>query len=72
MTKYPFIQIDKSNFERPYLYITLINPENNRNIKSYALIDTGADECCFPIDMAYMLGHDFKTGRKKKIATANG
>jgi len=71
MIKYQLIKID-NNLSRPYLNVTLINPENNKNVRITALIDTGADECCFPIDMAYLLGHDFKNGRLKRISTANG
>lgn len=71
MKKHPLVKID-NNLSRPYLFVTLINPDNNKNIKISALIDTGADECCFPIEIGYLLGHNFKLGRLKKISTANG
>ncbi len=72
MKKIPFLQIDNSNISRPYIFVTVMNPENSKSLSIYALIDTGADECCFPIEYAQILGHDFKKGNSKKIMSANG
>jgi hypothetical protein len=41
---YPFIKTHPGDIARPYLPVTIINPENNKLINVYALIDTGADE----------------------------
>jgi predicted aspartyl protease len=41
-------------------------------MKVYALIDTGADECAFPASFAPILGHNLLAGRQKKISTGNG
>jgi len=57
---------------RPYLPITIVNPDNDRQIKVYALIDTGADESAFPASFAPLLGHQLQFGKAKKISTGNG
>jgi len=36
------------------------------------LIDNGADECALPASLASLLGHNLKSGYKKKINTGNG
>jgi len=42
---YPFSVIRPGDLARPYLPVTIINPDTNKGIEVYALIDTGADEC---------------------------
>ena len=69
---YPFIVTRPGDIARPYLPITIINPENQKEINVYALIDTGADECALPASFASPLGHNLQAGPQKKISTGNG
>ncbi|MHC4441252.1 MAG: aspartyl protease family protein [Planctomycetota bacterium] len=69
---YPFIVTRPGDIARPYLPVTIINPENQRQINVYALIDTGADECAIPASFAPLLGHDLQAGPQKRINTGNG
>ncbi len=69
---YPFATIRKGDLSRPYLPITIINPETNKKLKVFALIDTGADECAFPASFAPLLGHNLQSGQQKNISTGNG
>ncbi len=38
----------KSGIYRPYLVLKIVNPHTNKSIKTFGLIDTGADECAVP------------------------
>lgn len=69
---YPFSIIRLGDIARPYLPVTIINPDSNKQIKVYALIDTGADECAFPASFAPLLGHNLLAGQPRKISTGNG
>jgi len=69
---YPFTIIRLGDLARPYLPITVKNPDADRQIKVYALIDTGADECAFPASFASLLGHNLLAGQQRKISTGNG
>jgi predicted aspartyl protease len=50
----------------------VLNPDTDKQINLYALIDTGADECAFPASFAPLLGHNLQAGHLKKISTGNG
>ncbi len=69
---YPFITTRPGDIARPYLPITITNPENKNQINVYALIDTGADECALPASFASLLKHNLQAGHQKKINTGNG
>ena len=69
---YPFLVIRPGDLARPYLPVTIINPDTQKKVKVYALIDTGADECAFPASFAPLLGHNLQAGHLKKISTGNG
>jgi predicted aspartyl protease len=69
---YPFIKTRPDDIARPYLPVTILNQKKNKEINVYALIDTGADECALPASLASLLGHNLKSGYKKKINTGNG
>ena len=69
---YPFIITRPGDMARPYLPITIVNPENQKEISVYALIDTGADECALPASFAPLLGHNLPSGSQKSINTGNG
>ena len=57
---------------RPYLPVLIINPHMGKRVSTFALIDTGADECAIPAGYAFILGHDLVKGREKIIGTGNG
>ena len=69
---HPFIITNPGDIARPYLPISIINPENEMTINVYALIDTGADECAVPASFASALGHNLQAGSQKEINTGNG
>lgn len=47
--------------QRPYVAIDLFN--GTRSFRSYALIDSGADDCIFPASFARQLGLNYLAGR---------
>lgn len=57
---------------RPILPINIINPHTGKNLNTYGIIDTGADECAVPASMASLLGHNLQSGTSKTISTGNG
>ncbi len=69
---YPFSTIRPGDVARPYLPVTVINPDTDKHVKIFALIDTGADECALPATFAALLGHNLQAGNPKKISTGNG
>jgi predicted aspartyl protease len=69
---YPFSIIRRGDLGRPYLPVTIVNPDIPKQLKVYALIDTGADECAFPASFAPILGHNLQAGYGKRISTGNG
>lgn len=68
----PFRKIDSFSIPRPILPIRIINPENKKSIRTWGIIDTGADDCAIPADIAEILGHDLDKGKSKPIETACG
>ncbi|MFQ5779194.1 MAG: retropepsin-like aspartic protease [Nitrospiria bacterium] len=69
---HPFSITRPGDVPRPYLPITIINPDTEKRLKVIALIDTGADECALPASFAPILGHHLEAGQAKKINTGNG
>jgi predicted aspartyl protease len=69
---YPFSVIRLGDIARPFLPVTIVNPETHKEIRVYALIDTGADECAIPASFAPLLGHNLRAGQLKRISTGNG
>lgn len=67
-----FIKISPDDIFRPALPIRIINPHTNKSFFSYGIIDTGADECAIPAEIASILGHKLDAGIKKDISTGNG
>ena len=63
---YPFTITRPGDVARPYLPIKIINPENQKEINVYALIDTGADECALPASSTLPLNHNLDSGYQKK------
>lgn len=68
----PFTKFNPDDISRPWLPVVIINPHNNKRLKLYGLIDTGADECALPASYATLLGHDLLAGSSKEINTGNG
>jgi hypothetical protein len=68
----PFMRLHSLAPSRPYLRIRIINPENGRFFDSLGQIDTGADVCTFPSQIATVLGHDLEAGQASHSGTANG
>lgn len=69
---YPFSIAGSADVARPYLPITLVNPENERELNVFALIDPGADECALLASFASPLGHNLQAGYQKKVSMGNG
>lgn len=69
---YPFSITRPGDIARPYLPITIINPDAKKKLRVFALIDTGADECAFPASFVPLLGHNLQAGQQRKISTGNG
>lgn len=58
--KFPFLPLDC--VLRPLLPIVIINPRTGKSHKTYGIIDTGADACTLPAELAAVLGHSLKKG----------
>jgi len=69
---YPFLPLGPGHPPRPLLPIRIVNPETNRGVRAWGLIDTGADECSIPARLAAKLGHNLRAGTAKTIGTAGG
>ncbi len=61
-----------SGQSRPMLWIRVINPDTKKGIIALAIVDTGADDCVFPAEIAVQLGHKLKSVSAKVIKTAGG
>lgn len=57
---------------RPILNIRIINPHTGNSVRTYGLIDTGADECSIPAGLAQVLDHNLQAGTTKPVSTGNG
>ncbi len=57
---------------RAVLPIRIINPHTGKHLNTLGIIDTGADECAIPAQMAPILGHNLQAGITKTISTGNG
>jgi predicted aspartyl protease len=70
--EYPFSVLRPGDVARPLLPVVIANPDTGRELRVYALIDTGADECALPASFAPVLGHDLQAGQSRRISTGNG
>lgn len=68
----PFTVITSGGIARPILPIILKNPANGQQLRTFGLIDTGADDCAIPAGFALMTGHSLTAGILKSISTGNG
>jgi len=69
---HPFIKISSGDIPRAALPLVVINPATHKKIRTYGIIDTGADECAFPAQYAPLLGHNLQKGYPKTVNTGNG
>jgi hypothetical protein len=56
--EYPFKKLTPDDPLRPILPIRITNPDTGLSVRSWGLIDTGADDCAFPARLATILGHN--------------
>jgi len=70
--KKPFTIIRAGGVARPILPVIIKNPHTGQEMRTIALIDTGADDCAFPASYASLTGHDLLAGQQKEIGTGNG
>ena len=68
---YPFTPIT-ANHARPMLWIRVVNPDTSAAFVVQAVVDTGADSCAFPANVAQQLGHNLESVPTKTIFTASG
>jgi predicted aspartyl protease len=68
----PFKTLASGQISRPCLEVDLKNPHTDKSISVLALIDTGADECAMPSELAGLLGHNLTKGKPKPIRTGSG
>ena len=68
---YPFTPITQ-NHARPMLGIRVVNPKTEEAVVMQAIVDTGADSCAFPADVAEQLGHNLESVPTKTVFTASG
>ncbi|MGK5091541.1 retroviral-like aspartic protease family protein [Deltaproteobacteria bacterium TL4] len=71
INKFPFYRLS-DGILRPMLPIEIQNPHTGKSFRTWGLIDTGADNCAFPAQIAKELGHELKSGKPKEIQTGNG
>ena len=70
--KKPFTIIVAGGVARPILPVVIKNPRTNHEMRTFGLIDTGADECAFPASYASLTGHNLLAGQQREISTGNG
>lgn len=55
---------------RTYLPIRIVNPSSGLSRKTWCLLDTGAESCLIPAEIAVGLGHDLRgPGVKSSVAS---
>ena len=68
---YPFTPVTASH-ARPMLWIRVTNPHTGASVVIQAIVDTGADSCAFPAEIAEQLGHNLESVPAKPVFTASG
>jgi len=67
-----FKVISPGQISRPCLDVELKNPHTGKSVSILAIIDTGADECAMPAELAEIIEHNLKKGKRKPIRTGSG
>lgn len=70
--KAPIIALAPNQPKRPWLLVNFINPHTNNSQWTWALVDTGADDCALPASFAPLLGHNLQAGVTSQSGTGNG
>ena len=68
---YPFSIVGQGP-ARPMLWIRLTNPDTGLSFVTLAIVDTGADVCVFPADVAMALGHKLKSVAPNQMGGVGG
>ena len=76
--KFPYTKVPVSDIYgkkvgeayRPIVPLTLLYDAKKINV--LGLVDTGADECLFPVEFARLLGHNLTKGRPRTFAGIGG
>lgn len=73
LMSFELIKMGPDDKPRPLIPVQIVNPKNGKTFRTFALIDTGADQTVIPATFATILDIviDKKTS-KHKIQTANG
>ena len=72
INNYPFRQVTSNKSMRPMLEVKYINPHTGKSLPTWALIDSGADNCVLPSSFAEVLGHNLEAGERVDIVGAGG
>ncbi len=72
ISNFPFTCLQQGTIPRPMLPVCIVNPHTGKGFRTWALVDTGADECALPAMYAQTLGHTLDAGSTKQISTGNG
>lgn len=72
ITNYPFTILSPGAPPRPMLPICIHNPDTGAVFRTWGLIDTGADDCAIPANVAPIVGHNLNAGLLSSIGTAGG
>ncbi len=67
-----FQKLRPDQIGRPMLYVRYLNPHSGKELKTWAMIDTGADDCAIPAGYAEILDHDLHAGAEHHVTTGNG
>jgi len=54
------------------LWIRVVNPHTQLAVVIQGIVDTGADSCAFPAEVAEQLGHNLESVPPKTVFTASG
>ena len=74
--RYPFVRFEYADGEvdrkgQTYLPVRITNPATGESLVTWGLLDTGADACLFPAELASELGHDLR-GEGVKASVTSG
>ena len=70
---FELIKITPGDKARPLVPVQIVNPKNGKTLRTYALINTGADQTVIPAEFAQILDIVIdETTSKQEIQTANG
>lgn len=67
---FEFIKYSPAHIGRPLIPVRITNPITQADIRTFALIDTGADICAIPTDFAGILKLDLKSEMRSNVSTA--